>query len=62
LKLHGNTREHAKCHFGIGTDENEGVKGREKCEEEAEGRGNPKPSHLFERRKKRFFIFSFEGC
>jgi hypothetical protein len=38
----------------------EGVKGREKCGEE--GRGDPKPSHLFEGRKKSFFIFIFEGC
>jgi hypothetical protein len=40
----------------------EGVKGREKYEEEAEGRGDPKPSHLFEGRKKIFFIFIFESC
>jgi hypothetical protein len=40
----------------------EGVKGREKCGEEGEGRGDPKPSHLFEKRKKSFFIFIFESC
>jgi len=38
----------------------EGVKGREKCRED--GRRHPKPSHLFEGRKKSFFIFIFEGC
>jgi hypothetical protein len=38
----------------------EGVKGREKCEEEGEGRGDPKPSHLFEwREKEKFFYFHF---
>jgi hypothetical protein len=36
----------------------EGVKGREKCREEGEGRGDPKPSHLFEGREK-FFYFHF---
>jgi hypothetical protein len=37
----------------------EGVKGREKCGEKGEGRGNPKPFHLFEGKKKSFFIFIF---
>jgi hypothetical protein len=40
----------------------EGVKGREKCGDKGEGRGDPKPSHLFEGRKKSFFIFIFESC
>jgi hypothetical protein len=36
-----------------------GVKGREKCREEGERRGDPKPSHSFEGRKRSFFIFYF---
>jgi hypothetical protein len=40
----------------------EGVKGIEKGKEEGEGRGDPKPSHLFEGRKKSFFILIFESC
>jgi hypothetical protein len=40
----------------------EGVKGREKCKEEGERRGDPKPSQLFEGRKKSFFILIFESC
>jgi hypothetical protein len=35
----------------------EGVEGIEKGREEGEGRGDAKPSHLFEGRKKSFFIF-----
>jgi hypothetical protein len=40
----------------------EGVRGREKLREEGEGRGDPKPSCLFEGRKKSFFILIFESC
>jgi hypothetical protein len=40
----------------------EGVKGREKCGEEGEGRGDQTPSCLFEGRKKSFFILIFESC
>jgi hypothetical protein len=39
LKLHGNTREHAKCHFGISKDSNGGRSGRNRKRQGRRGEG-----------------------
>ncbi len=59
MKVHGNTREHAKCHFGIGKDEN----GRSKRKRKIRGRSGrergSKTLSFIWREKENFLYFHF---
>jgi hypothetical protein len=59
LKLHGNTREHAKCHFGIGKDQNGGRSKRKKKMQGKRGRERGSKTLIYLKGERKVSLFLF---